>query len=214
MGIELGLTYESVRFAYRRAVGKMQIPQNVDKRDDAGKRTEYTDPEKAAEMIDVVTNPLLDNLAEACRESGLPDQLTNALMKRMQMYYQPVDRELKRVKTDVLVREFENLGLRAIQSITDGDLEALDAYKRTLVGAIAIDKRELLDGRPTERISVEDRRALPELMGELLREAERRGLIREVNPETGKVHLVDHEDAPVEVRAGRARMEVIDVETL
>jgi len=175
---------------------------------------EDRDPEKTAAMIDLATNPAIRSVQAACKDAGLPYDTTRNLVKRLDRDLQPVARELKRVKTDSLVREFENVGLAALQSITQEDLEKASAYQRILIAAISIDKRELLDGRPTERMSVEDRRQIPELMTALLVEAERRGLTRQVNPETGKVYLVDREDAPQQVRAGRERMAAIDVEVV
>jgi len=153
-------------------------------------RVEHKNPELAAEVIDLATTPELRSLASAIRECDLPKAVAVALMKRMQTEYQPVHRELKRVKTETLVREFESLSLRSIRSITDEDLREVNAYQRTLIGAIAADKRELLDGRPTERISLEDRRKLPELLQALMTEARRRGLGSATDPQTGEVKMV------------------------
>jgi len=208
---QLGIGYQNARDAYRTAREKIENPdlraaKRHENRDFAGRRVEYREPEKAAAFIDRRTDPLHDNLAEAARESGLPLSSAIELDARLDGEYLPVKQESARIKTDVLVREFEKLALGALESITPEDLEALDAYKRTLVAAIAVDKRELLDGRPTERISVEDRRAFPEVMALLMKEAERRGLMKEINPATNQASLVVDPSAPIQVQAGRQRM--------
>ncbi len=53
-----------------------------------------------------------------------------------------------------LASSFEGLANRMVDSITDADILELDAYKRTLSGAIATDKCQLLRGLPTENINV------------------------------------------------------------
>jgi hypothetical protein len=173
---------------------------------------EYREPDKTAEMIDLATNPLLDSVKKACEEADLPYEATRALIKRLDRDLQPVGDEVKRVKTDTLVRKFENLALNLIDSVDEAAIKKMQPYQRVVASAIAVDKRELLDGRPTERLSVEDRRQLPELMQAMLIEAERRGLIREVNPETGKVRLADRVDATPGARMGRERMKEIEAE--
>jgi hypothetical protein len=215
IGRELGLAYETVRNTYHHAEDKLKNPgltaQPPEARDG---RVEYTNPELAAEMIDIGTNPVLDSLAAACKEAGLPAETTRILLKRLETEYLPVHQEVGRIKTDVLVREFEGLAKRALDAITDGKLDKTNAYQLALIAAIATDKRELLDGRPTERLSVEDRRTALELLPSLLIEAERRGYVREINPETGRATFLVREDAPAIVRTNRERMPAIDAEVV
>ena len=53
-----------------------------------------------------------------------------------------------------LADSFEGLAERMVGSITDADILELDAYKRTLSGAIATDKAQLLKGAPTSILGV------------------------------------------------------------
>jgi predicted transcriptional regulator len=56
---------------------------------------------------------------------------------------------VKEIKA-VLAESFEDLAQRMIGSITDDDIGRLDAYKRTLAGAIATDKMQQLRGEVTQ----------------------------------------------------------------
>ncbi len=205
---QMGISVDGAKRFCKRAKFKLENPDQVSQagKDQTSRRLEYTDPDKAAEFIDAISDPLLKSVAEAARDCNLPTQATRKLMDRLNGQLSPLVEKTSRVKTETLVRGFEQLALRAQQAITDDKLEELNGYQLTLVSAIATDKRELLDGRPTERISHEDRRKLPEMMAELLKEGARRGLMEQINPETNISVLVDREDAPYQVRAGREAM--------
>ena len=216
VGKRLGLSDVTARRHYQIVTDKIakapNVPSDPISRDDA--RPEYADPDAAAELIDTATNPLLESVAKAARECNLPEGTARALMKRLERDYLPVTQEVERIKTDVLVREFESLGLRLLESVDEAAIEKMQPYQRVVGAAICVDKRELLDGRPTERISVEDRQMLPEITRLLLKEAERRGLLTETNPSTGEVSIAVDQDAPAMVRAGRERITTVDVETI
>ena len=214
IGTKLGMPYQTVRSTYARAKLKVENPSvpRADRKGEAHNRTEYTNPDRAAHVIALGSDPSIENLQAACEDEGLPASATRALITRMKRDYPGVTSEVKRIETDVLIRGFEGLAKRALDSITNDDLLNVNAYQRTLIAAIATDKRELLSGQPTERISIEDRRSLQDLLPMLIQDAERRGLMREINPETGEGFLVERPDAPFQVRAQREFMDVIDVE--
>ena len=219
IGVRLGISASSVKGTFKNAqdkIARLALHGNLDRPVSEGNITraaEYQQPEKAAEFFDLVTEPGFENAAEAMRECGLPKSTAEKLLERIQTNFVPAKIEIERIKTEHFVKTAEKLALRFWDSITDEDIQNIDAYKRVIAGAILVDKRELLDGRPTERISVEDRRALPEIMSRLLHEAEVRGLMPEQNPETQRVTMGFREDAPYQVRAGRERMDPVDVET-
>ncbi len=53
-----------------------------------------------------------------------------------------------------LADRFENVAVRMLTAISDEDINALDAYKKTLSAAISTDKHRLLTGQSTENISL------------------------------------------------------------
>lgn len=61
--------------------------------------------------------------------------------------------KVEEVKT-VLAEEYENLARRMINSITDEDICKINAYQRTLAGAVATDKMRLLRDQSTDNVSI------------------------------------------------------------
>ncbi len=61
--------------------------------------------------------------------------------------------QIEEVKV-TLANRFEDLAVRMVASISDEDITRINAYQRTLAGAIAADKYRLLTGRSTENISL------------------------------------------------------------
>lgn len=60
-----------------------------------------------------------------------------------------VIQEVREIKVE-LAHSFGDLARRMITSITDADIGKLDAYRRTLSGAVATDKMQLLRGEATQ----------------------------------------------------------------
>ena len=143
----LGIGVETIRTTYKTAVKKLKraedSPNKVRVVKNSGRRIEAKRPEDVAKFMDKITDPGLRSIIQAGRDCKLSDGVVYELMKRLETEYQPVHRELQRVKTDTLVREFENLGLRALRSIKDEDIEQASAYQRAVIAAISVDKREL-----------------------------------------------------------------------
>jgi len=61
--------------------------------------------------------------------------------------------QIEQVKV-ALADRFENVAVRMLTAISDKDINALDAYKKTLSAAISTDKMRLLTGQSTENISL------------------------------------------------------------
>ncbi len=61
--------------------------------------------------------------------------------------------QIEQVKV-ALADRFENVAVRMLTAISDKNIMALDAYKKTLSAAISTDKMRLLTGQSTENISL------------------------------------------------------------
>lgn len=166
------------------------------------KRVEQQDPEAAARGIDALTHPLISSVAEAARAADLPRDTAVGLNDRLQKDYLPVYENVKRLKSDIFIKALERNAIAALEAITPEKYEKLNAYQLTLIAAISLDKKLLIEGKPTQNISltVEDRRSVTELMAKIHQIAEERGFTKQINPETNQVVLVDREDAPIETR--------------
>lgn len=213
VGVELGMSRDAVSNLVRNAVRKIGVPHGFKKRMTAqsyGQRFEVTEPSKAAHAIELLTQPGDRSIASVAEEAGISPTTARRLDQRLEHHYPALQRESERVQTDTLVRAFEKIALSAVTSITEAELKKASPSQRMVIAAIATDKRELLDGRPTERISMETRAALPDLMDQMLKEAHRRGLIQEIDPVSGRVKLIEDTDAPIEVQSGLERNTGLD----
>jgi len=61
--------------------------------------------------------------------------------------------EIEQVKV-VLADRFEDLAVRMVASISDEDITRINAYQRTVAGAIAADKMRLLSGQSTANLGI------------------------------------------------------------
>jgi len=98
------------------------------------------------------------------------------LHERLMSDYQPQTRELRTIKTNELVAKLEDRLSAALDYLSDAKLDMSTAKDLGIVIGILAEKRQLLNGEPTNIISVEDSRQLNEILPAVLAEAKRRGL--------------------------------------
>jgi|SRR5579864_533887 len=144
----------------------------------AGRGVEHKDPERAAAVIDAITEPpgAFDNLAAAFKSAGLPQAVSQAVMRRIRVKYFGAVSEVRALKTAELVKMIgEKLHL-ALGYMDDKVLAEASARDLGLVAGILAEKRQLLMGEPTQIISDGDRKKLHELLPAFIAEAKRRGV--------------------------------------
>lgn len=137
---------------------------------------EEAQPEKTAEFIELVSNPLV-SVNEAAARCGLPHGTAYRLLKRLRTKYAPVVEATRKVTTDTLLESLGNVAQKIIDSIDPLDIEEASLKDKTIAFGILVDKRQLLSGQPTQILSVEERRNLDQLLPALIAEAEKRGLV-------------------------------------
>lgn len=136
---------------------------------------EVRHPEKAAKVIDALSDPLL-KVKEALVASGLPDRVSDSLLKRLRVKFFGVVREVKALKTQEILRMCEEK-LDMIDFYLDDKVMAeASARDLGLMAGVLIEKRALLRGEPTAIISDYERKKIHELFPALIAEAQRRGL--------------------------------------
>lgn len=150
----------------------------------AAQRFENREPELAAEIIAGTTaiHPMLEPVKDAAERLGLNPTMISQLLERVRTDYLPLHDALDHVQTDTMERLFGNAAETILRSITFEDIEKAGLRDKMVAAAIALDKRNLLKGLPTERISIEDRETLRELLPLIRREAERREITVDVTP--------------------------------
>lgn len=171
------------------------------------KTLEARDPDAAAEIIAGVTqmHPMLRPVAQAAEQLGLSPDLVKGLLRRVRTDYLPLHDALEMISSDSLEKLFGNSAEMILRSITFEDIENAGLRDKMVSAGIALDKRNLLRGLPTERISIEDREALSRLLPIIEREARRREVEIDVTP--GANSAVAHTKGPEYGHVARARDE-------
>ena len=140
------------------------------------KAIENHEPERAAAVLDAMTDPRYEALTQACEAAGLSKRVSSGLVNRLRQKYYGVLTEAKNLQKrdlDDLLGKKIHLMLHYID-----DSNAAQAGVRDLAMGAAqlIEKQQLIRGEPTAIISDHERAKLHELAPALLREIKRRGL--------------------------------------
>lgn len=144
---------------------------------------EHAAPEAAAAIVEkVALGDKFFKVSELAHALGLKPATVQALVDRLQRRYQPVVAEIRKVTTgDILALAEERLQM-ALEYMTDVKLAEASGRDLAVIVGILTEKRALLRGEPTQIVSNADRANLMELLPELLKEAQRRGMVVDLNP--------------------------------
>lgn len=155
---------------------------------------ETIDSEYANKLVDVL-DALADpdprtskSVAQIARDLGLTPRVAGRIVEKIRGRYVP----LLRAAEDVKTRDLGNLAKynawrlgTSVAGMTDDELKAVPFQQRALAFGIFTDKHLLLDGKPTEILSVQQLEGLDDLARMLMAEARRRGVEVSIDPETG-----------------------------
>jgi hypothetical protein len=122
----------------------------------------------------------MDSLLLACKESGLPKTLLDALKKRIIGANVPQNRKQKTYTIDEFIEMLEDKAFRALEFTDEFSLSTASAKDLAFVVDKLLEKAQLLRGRPTQIIGAEERKDLNQLMPLLFEEAKRRAIDVEV----------------------------------
>jgi hypothetical protein len=81
--------------------------------------------------------------------------------------------EIKEIQ-EVLADQYENLARRMMDSITDADIQKINAYQRTIASGICTDKMRLLRNESTSNFSIDATNLSIEMLDEKIIETEQR----------------------------------------
>ncbi len=153
-------------------------------------------------LLDAASEPLV-NLKHALAGVGLDSANSERLLRRLRARIMPATNELRAVKTGSIVAKIEDKIDRALDWLDDEVLAASSAKDLAIVLGIMIEKRNLLRGEPTHIFSSTERQSLDELMPQLMKEAERRGLTIEMEmSEEGAYVLPAPHEQQIRPRSG------------
>lgn len=160
------------------------------------RRLENSDPETAAAIAETVAEEPWLVVSELAYKLGLNPSTVQALVDRLKTRYQPVVAEIRKVTTKDLLGLIDERLRMALEYMTDGKMAEAGVKDLAILFGILTEKRALLRGEPTQIIGTKERQNLTDLLPELLKEAQRRGMTVDLNPaefsevgtaETGRV---------------------------
>lgn len=146
-----------------------------------GIATEVDDPDLAAELIDLASDPFayISRAAEAC---GMNKRTAQALMKRMRTKYAAVNQEIREIKTPHILKTLdEKIGL-TLDYMDEYAISQASYKDMGIVLGILLEKRQLLNNMPTQIITNEERQSISVLLPALIEECGRRGFTIEAQP--------------------------------
>lgn len=144
---------------------------------------ETRNPDLAAAAIEAAADPWFDKRTEAIkaanqrlREAGIPDKLSEALVRRMRVKYAGAVYAARELRT-AEITEMLGKKIDLCSFYLDDKVLAEASARDIMLGMTAlIEKRQLLRGEPTAIISDAERKKLHELLPLVIDEARRRGL--------------------------------------
>lgn len=169
------------------------------------KPLEERDPEKFAELVAMVAEDpevTFVRLAEAC---GMDKATASAIVKRLNTKFLPVMEEARKLSSKELADKMESKLPMLIDAI-DGKVP--DATLRDVAVMIGVltEKRQLLNGEPTQIMTYQERENLDKLGPELLKEMTRRGMVVDVSfQEVPTVQVHNPDVLPVEALSKTAQ---------
>lgn len=132
-------------------------------------------PETAAQAIVAASDPAYQKLREAYEAAGLK-AVGEAVIKRLRVKYSGVVTETRNLQRKEL-SEMLGKKIHLAMSYMDDKVMAEASYRDLALGTAALlEKKQLIDGQPTQIISDHERKKLHELAPVLIAEFQRRGL--------------------------------------
>lgn len=139
-------------------------------------------PEKAADITDELADPFGESFRKMAKKYGATTDFVEAMARKLNHEFVPIKRESMDTKRENLKELYAYIAPKILASITDEDIRKASLQQKITSAAIATDKLQILDGKATHRLEVEDRRALSELLPILRKEMERRDMTIDVTP--------------------------------
>lgn len=158
--------------------------------------------EQTADAIAAAADPLFATIREIAVEAGLTQSQASAVVHRMRARGLLLGRALGDITREETKRLYEYRANEILLSITTKDIEQASLYQKMTSAAIATDKALLLDGQPTQILSIQQLDNLDKLAANLLHEIERRGF---------SARMIEQPDGPEprELEAGGAVVETL-----
>lgn len=144
------------------------------------KAIEEIDPEKAGELLALLTEPSEVRLAEIAKSLDLPQQMVARFLEVMRTSCLAFYEQAREVSANEFLPLIDTRAKQLLQFMTPEKMAKAGIRDQAFAFSVLMEKRQLLRGEPTQILSVDDRRQMSALMPFMLKEAERRGLMADV----------------------------------
>jgi len=163
---------------------------------DLGRDRLEINPGVTGEVLVAHSDPLNTTIASIARDAGVSKHVANGIIEAAKRLMPAQVETLRKVHTarlqDLLDHNSDRI-LEAISTLPMDSLQAEGVKDLSIAMSVHLEKRALLRKEPTQRIQVEDRRHMNELLEAVQDEILRRGLEVEVNEFTQEQAVVDGE---------------------
>ena len=188
VGERLGITKGAVDKVLHGIRNKLEGKDPKEPRGKYGKAwsgVDKTRPDSFGNAVAELTSPDKINVAEIARQANI--NITGAAVAALQTRVDsgdlaPIGDAIREVKTERLSKLYGHNAERILNSITDADIDDAKLRDKAIAAAVLTDKKLLLDGKPTQRVAIEDTREIGELVKRLHEVMSYRGIEIEVNP--------------------------------
>jgi transposase-like protein len=143
-----------------------------------------SDPKTYAKALAKLSGPQR-NISAVAREMGLSPEAATKIARELEQELQPLQRAIEDVRVEDLAKQFGTLTRDALAAITQPKLDGANARDLGVLAGIGSQNFQLLRGQPTQRLEINDRREMNELVKMMLEEAKRRGIEIDVTPDGG-----------------------------
>lgn len=145
--------------------------KNVDN-PEAGKLTNG----RMAELLAIIATNPDEVVAKLAKDAGFSHHVTQNFIKRLRIQGGAFKEAVQKLNRRELVEKLDEKISLGLHFMDDFALAGMDGKDLAIMIGILIEKKQLLEGRPTQILSFEERKHLGELLPAYVKEAARRGI--------------------------------------
>lgn len=131
---------------------------------------------RMAELLAIIATNPDDVVAKLAKDAGFPHHVTQNFIKRLRIQGGAFKETVQKLGRRELVEKLDEKISLGLHFMDDFALAGMDGKDLAIMIGILIEKKQLLEGRPTQILSFEERKHLSELLPAYVKEAARRGI--------------------------------------
>lgn len=132
--------------------------------------------DRMAELLAIIATNPDDVVAKLAKSAGFPHHVTQNFIKRLRVQGGAFKESVQKLGRRELVEKIQEKIALGLAYMDDFSMSGMDGKDLAIMLGILIEKQQLLEGRPTQILSFEERKHLSELLPAYVKEAARRGI--------------------------------------